>query len=74
MKYYVSVTVTLNKVVSVDAENEKDALKKVQCAYDDSVIIPDSTFFVGETVEIEEDQQFYADLEKEHGETYQHID
>lgn len=74
MKYYVSVTETLNKVVSVDAENEKDALKKVQRAYDDSVIILDSTFFVGETIEIEEDQQFYADLEKEYGETYQHID
>ncbi len=74
MKYYVSVTETLNKVVSVDAENEKDALKKVQRAYDDSVIILDSTFFVGETIEIEEDQRFYADLEKEYGETYQHID
>ncbi len=38
-RYYVSVTETLNMVVSVDAESEKDALEQVQKAYDDSVII-----------------------------------
>lgn len=29
-RYYVSVTETLNKVVSVDAESKKDALEQVQ--------------------------------------------
>ena len=33
-RYYVSVTETLNKVVSVDAESEKEAVQKVQDAYD----------------------------------------
>lgn len=73
-RYYVSVTETLNKVVSVDAESEKDALEQVQAAYDDSAIILDSDNFCGETVEIEDNQEFYADYEKENGETYQHID
>ena len=40
-RYYVSVTEHLNKVVSVDAESEKDALKQVQTAYDDLAIILD---------------------------------
>lgn len=73
-RYYVSVTETLNKVVSVDAESENDALKQVQAAYDDSVVVLDSDNFCGETIEIEDDQQFYIDYEKIYGETYQHID
>lgn len=73
-RYYVSVTKTLNKVVSVDAESENDALKQVRTAYDDSVIVLDSDNFCGETIEIEEDQQFYTDYEKIYGETYQHVD
>ena len=73
-KYYVSVTKTLNKVVSVDAESEIEALQKVHDAYDNSDIILDNDDFCGETVETEDDQEFYADYEKENGETYQHID
>lgn len=73
-RYYVSVTEHLNKVVSVDAESENEAVQKVQDAYNNSDIILDSDNFCGETIEIEEDQQFYTDYEKEYGETYQHID
>lgn len=73
-RYYVSVTETLNKVVSVDAESEKEAVQKVQDAYKNSEIVLDSDHFCGETVEAEDDQQFYADYEKDYGETYQHID
>ena len=73
-RYYVSVTETLNKVVSVDAESEADALKQVETAYDDSVIVLDSDNFVGNQIEIEDDQGFYIDYEKDYGETYQHID
>ena len=73
-RYYVSVTETFKKVVSVDAENEEDALKQVQTAYDDLAIILDSDNFRGETIEIEEYQQFYTAYEKECGETFQHID
>ena len=51
-RYYVSVTETLNKVVSVDAESEADALKQVETAYDDSVIVLDSDNYCGKTVEV----------------------
>lgn len=73
-RYYVSVTETLNKVVSVDAESEADALEQVETAYNDSVIVLDSDNYCGKTVEVEDDQQFYADYENEYGETYQHFD
>ena len=69
-RYYVSVTETLNKVVSVDAESEADALKQVETAYDDSVIVLDSENFAGEVIEIEPDQQFCSDYD----DSYDHID
>ena len=68
-RYYVSVTETLNKVVSVDAESEADALEQVETAYNDSVIVLDSNNYIGKKVEVEDDQQFYADYEKDYGET-----
>lgn len=37
-------------------------------------IVLDSDDFIGEQVQVESDQQFYADYEKDYGETYQHID
>lgn len=73
-RYYVSVTETLNVVVSVDAENEKEAVQKVQDAYNNSEIVLDSDNFCEETIDAEDDQGFYTDYEKEYGETYQHID
>ena len=73
-RYYVSVTETLNKVVSVDAESEADALEQVETAYNDSVIVLDSDNYFCKTIELEDYQQFYADYEKEYGETYKHID
>lgn len=74
MRYYVSVTETLNKVVSVDAESEKEAVQKVQNAYNNSDIVLGSYYFIGEQVQVEPDQQFYIDFEENYGETYQHID
>ena len=73
-RYYVSVTETLNKVVSVDAESEDEAVSAVNDAYNNCEIVLDSEDFIGEQVQVEYDQQFYADYEKDYGETYQHID
>lgn len=73
-RYYVSVTETLNKVVSVDADSENDALEQVRAAYNDSVIVLDSNDFCEKTIEIEDDQLFYTDYERIYGETYQHVD
>ena len=69
-RYYVSVTERLNKVVSVDAENENEAVQKVQDAYNNSDIILDSENFAGEVIEIEPDQQFFSDYD----DSYEHID
>ena len=74
-RYYVSVTETLNKIVSVDAKREKNALEQVQTAYNDSVIVLDSSNFVNEEIELDSNQELYADNEKEQGgDVYQHID
>lgn len=74
-RYYVSVTETLNKVVSVDAESEADAREQVETAYNDSVIVLDSNNYIGKKVELDSNQEFYADNEKEQGgDVYQHID
>lgn len=73
-RYYVSVTETLNKVVSVDAESEDEAVIAVKDSYNNCEIVLDSDDFIGEQVQVEPDQEFYADYEKDYGETYQHID
>lgn len=73
-RYYVSVTETLKKVVSVNAESGEEAVDMVRDAYDNCDIILDSDNFTGEVVQVEPDQDFYIDYEKDYGETYQHID
>lgn len=69
-RYYVSVTETLNKVVSVDAESKEEAVRKVQDAYDNSDIILDSDNFAGEHIELDEDQELW----REYGDDLLHID
>ncbi len=73
-RYYVSVTETLNKVVSVDAESENEAVQKVKDAYNNSDIVLDSENFAGEMIEVEDDQEYWSDSEKNYGEFLQHID
>lgn len=76
-RYYVSVTETLNKVVSVDAESEIEAVQKVQDAYDGCDIILDSDNFSGEKIEVEDNGQYYKSTDEEYEEDggyYQHID
>jgi hypothetical protein len=73
-RYYVSVTETLNKVVSVDAESEKEAVQKVQDAYDGCDIILDSENFAGEQIELDDDQEYWKEVEKDDSAALQHID
>ena len=73
-KYYVSVTETLNKVVSVDAESENEVVQKVKDAYNNSDIVLDSENFAGEMIEVEDDQEYWSDSEKNYGKFLQHID
>ena len=73
-RYYVSVTETLNKVVSVDAESENEAVQKVYGAYNNSDIVLDSENFAGEMIELDDDQEQWSDSEKNYGKFLQHID
>lgn len=72
-RYYVSVTEHLNKVVSVDAESEDEAVQKVQDAYNNSDIILDANNFSGEVIEIEPDQEYWKS-EEDDSAALQHID
>ena len=73
-RYYVSVTETLNKVVSVDADSENEAVQKVQDAYNNSDIVLDYENFSGEMIELDGDQEYWSDSEKNYGKFLQHID
>ena len=73
-RYYVSVTETLNKVVSVDAESEKEAVQKVQDAYDGCDIVLDSENFAGEQIELDDDQEHWREVEENGNTVLQHID
>ena len=73
-RYYVSVTETLNKVVSVDADSENEAVQKVRDAYNDSDIVLDYGNFSGEMIEVDDDQEYWSDYEKNYGKFIQHID
>lgn len=73
-RYYVSVTETLNKVVSVDADSEKEAIQKVQGAYDGCDIILDSENLSCERIELGDDQEYWREVEEDDSAALQHID
>lgn len=73
-RYYVSVTEHLNKVVSVDADSEKEAVQKVQDAYDGCDIVLDSENFSCERIELGDDQEYWREVEEDDSEALQHID
>ena len=73
-RYYVSVTETLNKVVSVDAESKEEAVRKVQDAYDGCDIILDSENFSCERIELGDDQEYWKEVEEDDSAALQHID
>ena len=73
-RYYVSVTETLNKVVSVDAESKEEAKRKVQDAYDGCDIILDSENFSCERIELGDDQEYWREVEEDDYASIQHID
>lgn len=73
-RYYVSVTEHLNKVVSVDAESEEEAVNAVQDAYNNSDIILDADNFSGEVIEIEPDQEYWREAEENGNTVLQNID
>ena len=75
MKYYVEVTEVLKKVVSVDAECENQAVKKVKDAYAEGEIVLTEDDYVEDSAEIDtaSDQSYYENEEKNGYAEYQHI-
>ena len=73
-RYYVSVTETLYKVVSVDAESKEEAKQKVQDAYDNCDIILDSENFSCERIELGDDQDYWREVEEDDSSALQHIE
>ena len=66
MMYYVSITETLNKIVGVEAESEKEAEKIVYDAYYDSEIVLSSEDYISSEVELEsEAQELYRGYDKD---------
>lgn len=74
MKYYVSITEILNRVVSVEADSEFEAVEQVQDAYNNCDIVLDSEDYVDTRLKLEADQESYrlADAGK-FGPIYQQI-
>lgn len=74
-RYYVSVTETLNKIVSVDAESEKEAIDKAKYEYSDGVIeLTREDSYSGEQFEIDDDQEYWRKAEESGNTALQHID
>lgn len=75
MIYYVSVTETLNTVVCVEADSEKEAIDKAKFEYDEGVIeLTREDNYSGEQIELDGDQEYWSDSEKNYGKFLQHID
>lgn len=70
MKYYVSVTETLNRVVSVEAENENEAIEKAKDAYCKNEIVLSGDDYLDDSSRFELEKQ--EDVEDVEG--LQHID
>lgn len=64
MKYYVSITETLNRVVGVEAESKEEAVRKVTEAYCNEEIVLDSSYYVDSEVKLDEDQEMWRELDK----------
>lgn len=74
MKYYVSVSEILSKVVRVEAENKQEALEKAEAAMGRFDIVFDWDDYVdGSTkYELEEDQEYWKCADEDY--PVQHID
>lgn len=63
-KYFVSITETLIKVVSVNADRVNDAIKKVRGLYEGMDITLDDADYIGTDIKLEDDQDFWRESDK----------
>lgn len=73
MKYYVSITETLNKIVSVEANSVEEAENKVAEKYHADEITLTSKDYVGDEIEVEDEQDYYRTIDAMRH-IYEHVD
>ena len=54
-KFLVRITETLVKDIEVEAENELDAISKIQDLYDKAEVVLDDTDYVGVDIDLEKE-------------------
>lgn len=74
MKYYVSITEPLNKIVRVIADNEEEAVKKAEQAYQNGDIVLDYDNIVGVSTQMEEGQEYYHETVKDGFDCWEEIE
>lgn len=73
MKYYVSITETLNKIVSVEANSVEDAVNKVTEKYRADEITLTSKDYVGDEIEVDDEQDYCRTIDAMRH-IYEHVD
>lgn len=73
MKYYVSITETLNKIVSIEANSVEEAVNKVTEKYHADEITLTSKDYIDGMVEVENEQDYYRTIDAMHH-IYEHVD
>ena len=72
-RYYVSITETLNKIVSVEANSVEEAVNKVTERYHADEITLTSKDYIDGMVEVEEEQDYYRTIDAMRH-IYEHVD
>lgn len=72
-RYYVSITETLNKIVSVEANSVEEAENKVAEKYHADEITLTSNDYIDGMVEVEEEQDYYRTIDAMRH-IYEHVD
>lgn len=72
MKIYVSITETLNKVICVEAESDKEAVNIAENAYFKEQVVLNQNDYVNYAIDVVDDQEYFREMEED-GECYQHI-
>lgn len=73
MKYYVSITETLNKIVSVEANSVEEAENKVTEKYLADEIRLTSRDYVDFEIEVDDEHDYYQTVDAMRH-TYEHVD
>jgi hypothetical protein len=73
MKYYVSITEFLNRVVSVEANSVEEAENKVTEKYRADEITLTSKDYVGNEIEVDDEQDYYRTIDATRH-IYEHVD